>query len=341
MSDALKGLFSAFARGIVAVPENASGFLMRAEPPLDDSWRQRLTCEQTFKPAHDALAAAGARVTRRLEGSFDFGFCLLTKHRAENLANIARAWKLTRSGGVLVCAGAKSAGAQTVERSVVRALADAHEGGVEGFAKHHGRIFWFTRAARVPSVLEQWAAGGDLQKVAATGCLSRPGIFSWDEIDAGSRLLADALPANMSGAVADLGAGWGYLALELLKRCPEIARLDLYEAEWLALEAARANLEALHHAPALGFHWHDVAADALPRRYDGVVMNPPFHTGRAADVELGRAFVAAAAIALHPGGRLLMVANRHLPYEAALKANFASWRTLREEARFKVIEATR
>ncbi len=70
-------------------------------------------------------------------------------------------------------------------------------------------------------------------------------------------------------------------------------------------------------------------------------MNPPFHDSHAANPALGVAFITAAAKVLKPGGKLLMVANRNLPYEAALAQAFASFTTLEENDRFKVIEAVR
>ena len=39
-------------------------------------------------------------------------------------------------------------------------------------------------------------------------------MFSHGRIDPGSRLLAEALPADLSGKVADFCAGWGYLSAE-------------------------------------------------------------------------------------------------------------------------------
>jgi 16S rRNA (guanine1207-N2)-methyltransferase len=68
-------------------------------------------------------------------------------------------------------------------------------------------------------------------------------------------------------------------------------------------------------------------------------MNPPFHVGRSDAPELGRAFIAAAARALRPGGRLWLVANRHLPYEAALAGAFAFVNVLADAQGFKVITA--
>jgi 16S rRNA (guanine1207-N2)-methyltransferase len=88
----------------------------------------------------------------------------------------------------------------------------------------------------------------------------------------------------------------------------------------------------------LAYHWHDVAA-GVPGRYDLVVTNPPFHRGREEDVDLGRAFLAAAARALRAGGELWLVANRHLPYEAALARDFAQVREVAAAQGFKVVVA--
>jgi 16S rRNA (guanine1207-N2)-methyltransferase len=118
-----------------------------------------------------------------------------------------------------------------------------------------------------------------------------------------------------------------------------VAALDLYEADARALQLARDNLAAWGAGVPLQFHWHDVAA-GLPRRYDAIVCNPPFHAQGAGErVDLGRAFIVAAAAALSPGGRLWLVANRHLPYEAVLDASFGSTRVVAQHDGFKVIEA--
>jgi 16S rRNA (guanine1207-N2)-methyltransferase len=71
---------------------------------------------------------------------------------------------------------------------------------------------------------------------------------------------------------------------------------------------------------------------------DTVVTNPPFHAGRAADPDLGRAFIAAAAAMLKPGGQLWLVANRHLPYETAMAAQFRSVEEVAGDARFKILQ---
>ena len=75
--------------------------------------------------------------------------------------------------------------------------------------------------------------------------------------------------------------------------------------------------------------------------YDAVVMNPPFHTGREGDPELGRAFITAARRCLRPNGTVYMVANRHLPYETTLEQCFAKVLELPGNGRFKLFQASR
>ncbi|NMW24374.1 methyltransferase, partial [Rhodanobacter denitrificans] len=168
------------------------------------------------------------------------------------------------------------------------------------------------------------------------------GLFAWDRIDRASALLAEHLPTDLRGRVADLGAGYGYLSAQVVARCPRVEALDLYEAEARALEPARTNLARAKREYgrelAATIYWHDVTR-GLAQRYDAIVSNPPFHQGRADLPELGRAFIVSAAEALVPDGRLLIVANRHLPYEAVLASRFHEVRTLVVREGFKVIEA--
>ena len=152
-------------------------------------------------------------------------------------------------------------------------------------------------------------------------------------------LLVEALPSNLQGRVADFGAGWGYLSQQVLGRCPQVTALDVFEADARALALAQCNL-ADAKVP-VTYHWQDVAA-GVAGRFDAIVCNPPFHAlGRGDRPDIGRAFIAAASTALRAGGRLWLVANRHLPYEEALGSGFAQVRTVAQQGGFKIVEAVK
>jgi 16S rRNA (guanine1207-N2)-methyltransferase len=152
-------------------------------------------------------------------------------------------------------------------------------------------------------------------------------------------MLADSVPEQTKGIGADLGGGYGFLSREILDHCPNVERMDLYEAEFRALTCIQETL-----APFEGrftAQWADVLNDLPEKGYDFVVMNPPFHTGRADNSALGRGFIRAAARTLKPGGMLWLVANRHLPYEGELAAYFKEHEMLEDEAGYKIIRAAR
>jgi 16S rRNA (guanine1207-N2)-methyltransferase len=118
-----------------------------------------------------------------------------------------------------------------------------------------------------------------------------------------------------------------------------VGRLDLYDANHAALEAAKANVaENAPKVPAR-FFWHDLAGEPVKDKYDLVIMNPPFHEGHAAEPSLGQAMIKTAASSLRGGGRLLLVANRGLPYEPVLAENFKESGETCRNARFKVLWA--
>ncbi|MBM3506605.1 MAG: class I SAM-dependent methyltransferase [Alphaproteobacteria bacterium] len=326
-------LLETFAAAGLPRPGPGRGVFLNAvaSPALDAEWRRALVCEQTHKGRHDALARLSCDVRVQAGGAFDAGLVLLTKHKAAALAAVARAAAMVAPGGVLACAGARDAGALSVQKRVGATIA------LEGqrFAAHQ-RAFWLRRPEALPPVLADWQAEGALRRVAPDGHVAAPGVFAWDRVDEGSQLLADHLPDELAGRVADFGCGWGYLAAEVLRRRHAVASLDLIDAEWSALEAAKANVAD----PRARFLWRDLATEGGAGPYDWIVTNPPFHAGVGAEPDLGRAVLVAAARALKPGGGLVLVANRQMAYERTLDAHFAARQVLAETPRYKVLLAT-
>ena len=333
---ALEVLLLPLATGALRWPAGGGALFLRARDgwPLHRQASPGLVCEQTFKPAFDALQRSGFDVRERAgEARYPLVLLLPPRQRDEARALFARAVASAADGGIVVACMPNDEGAKSGQSDLARIAGPLHV-----LSKQHCRVFWSgpLQGAVDEELAAQWSAL-DAPRVVANGrFLSRPGVFAWDRIDSASALLAEHLPADLAGRGADLGAGYGYLASEVLARCPGVTTLDLYEAEARALELARRNVGAPNVE--LGFHWHDVTV-GLPHRYDFIVSNPPFHAqGREGRPDIGRAFIAAAAQALVPGGRLWLVANRHLPYEAVLDASFGRVRTVAQQAGFKVVE---
>jgi 16S rRNA (guanine1207-N2)-methyltransferase len=293
---------------------------------------------QTYKPLADELARLGLDPLAEPAPPLPLAVVFATKHKEEVLYHIALAAEALEEGGSLIVSAANDLGAGSLEKRCAELF-----GGIETYSKHKCRVFRARKdAARLDrELLDAWRRAGELQLIPGTGLHSRPGLFSWKTVDPGSRLLAGQLPDNLAGRGADLGAGYGYLSRELLARSRHITELHLFEAEKKALDAAGRNLEDRAGNAALHFHWADVTAGLPVNRLDFVVMNPPFHTGREAVSALGRAFVRAALEALRPGGRLFLVANRHLPYEGEIDAMAGRVDSKVEGGGFKVIRAVK
>jgi 16S rRNA (guanine1207-N2)-methyltransferase len=330
VNPALEALMLAFSAQD-AVPARA--LFLGAEPhPALRHWPE-ITGWQPLKPRADAWQRAGfPRVDELPRGKWPLVLVLPGKSRDETLCWFALARDRLAAGGRIAAAMPNTAGAGRFEKELARAT-----GNLGSIQKHKCRAFHATDdGSWNEAVFDEWRALGIPRGIPGTGFITQAGIFSSGHIDPGSRLLADHLPGNLHGHAADPGAGWGFLSDALLRRCPKIERLDLFEADARALDCARKNLA--FHQRDLGFHWHDVTT-GLPGAYDAIVMNPPFHSGQAADVDLGRAFLTSAAAALKRGGKLFLVANRQLPYESALDDLRLAWRKAAEDNTYKLLFA--
>ena len=259
---------------------------------------------------------------------------LCGRHRGRNELDIAEALERVADGGTGLVAGGKEDGVASLAKRLGKMVA------LDGQApKHHGLAFWF-RAAD-----DRKAVAAELRRLNPPVLIdgrfeTAPGMFSHGRIDPGSKLLAEALPANLSGKVADFCAGWGYLSAELVARCKDVASVDLYEADHQSLEAARRNLAGM--SAATRFFWRDLLAEPIETRYDAIVMNPPFHQGRAAEPGIGSKLIAVAAKALKSRGSLYLVANKGLPYERDLAGGlFSEYRQVANDKAFNIFVARR
>ncbi len=283
--------------------------------------KERCVIIQTVKTHYDAFEAAGWSCAIAPEGDFAASVVCLTRAKAQARGFIAQAVAL---GGQVVVDGQKTDGAESFLKDC-RKRADV----TAVLSKSHGKLFAFSGGD-----FSDWAIGDPTE--VAPGLITVPGVFSADGIDPASAALVAALPEKLGKQVADLGAGWGYLSKAILER-DTVETLYAVEADHAALTCAKANVSD----DRAEFFWADATTWQPRAKMNTVVMNPPFHTGRKAEPDLGRAFISAAAKMLAPTGHLWLVANRHLPYEPHLEACFAKVQEVAGDNRFKILHAER
>ena len=318
----------ALEAGLLVLPPEGRIAVLRPRAGYDLSGlpKERAEVIQGFRPDHDAFAAQGYATAVEPSGRYAAAVVAVPRAKAEARALIAAAAAAVEPGGPIAVDGQKTDGVDSLLKELRGRVSLS-----EALAKAHGKIAVFANPG--PAALTGWAEGGPRRL--PEGFVTHAAAFSAGEVDPGSAALAAALPARLPPRVADFGAGWGYLSAAILKR-EGVEELHLVEAEHGALEAARQNIRD----PRARFHWADATRFAPDARFGAVVMNPPFHTERAADPGLGRAFIAAAARVLAPTGVLYLVANRHLPYERTLAEQFREVAELPAPPAYKIYRAT-
>jgi 16S rRNA (guanine1207-N2)-methyltransferase len=335
--NAVKTLFLPFELGAVPVPGADGRWLfLNAEVPKDgvEDFRSCLTCVQGFRPGFIDLQRAGYTTFAELDASASFAgaLVLLGRHREQNRRNIDMALGCSRIGATVLVAGAKTSGIESMRKEMAAVLPVGPT-----WSKHHAQVFQLTRTPN-------WAMPSyePTAHIEADGLRfeTAAGMFSHKAVDAGSALLAGCL-TGLKGNGADFGAGWGYLSCMALSKSPGIRSMHLFEADHASLYAAKTNLTRSFPNAMASFSWTDLAREPPEEKFDFIIMNPPFHAGRHAEAGIGRRMIEVAAASLKPGGELLMVANKQLPYEDTLQMQFRRFERIAEDRLYKVIRALR
>ena len=138
------------------------------------------------------------------------------------------------------------------------------------------------------------------------------GVFSRGEVDTGTRLLLEALPAEMGGEILDLGCGWGVIGVSVARKWPE-CRVTMADVNLRALDLSREN--AKRNRAEVECVESDGMAAFAGRLFDAVVTNPPIRAGKQV---IYRMF-ADASKSLKPGGALYLVIRKQQGAESCMK----------------------
>lgn len=167
--------------------------------------------------------------------------------------------------------------------------------------------------------------------------ISYPGVFAHGRLDEGTALLLDTLSAmDLNGEVLDFACGAGLIGACIAARHHDTSVITLSDTSAMALRACEETLAANHLDGSV------LASDGLSEisgSFDLVVSNPPIHAGVKTDNLLGMRLLESVREHIRPDGKLIIVANIHLPYEHWLSKQFKKFSELAVNENYKVIEA--
>ena len=336
-SDVFRALITPLQNGDLALPVEGRILLINIDPgpPAALFPAERTTCWHWLKNAADHWAQSGYAVSaEKPQGVFAAIFLALPQQRDSALGLMAQAEKLLAEDGVLVIAAPNDGGGRRLAEDLAPYCPAHHSA-----SKQKCRIVWATRkeCAALP---ESWIDRAALHVHPETGMWTRPGLFSWDRVDAATRLLLPFIPQDQTGAFCDPGCSNGVITCAILRGNPKAAEVSAYDVDFRAVEACRRNVAGLGLSTLVAVHWQDFTVGPAAPDADWVVMNPPFHQGKMETIALGQGFIARAAARLKRHGTLLLVANAHLPYEKILQAHFTAIEKCYEGQGFKIFRAS-
>lgn len=266
---------------------------------------------------------------------FDYACIAFPKNMSEGRYAIAKAISVLKRGGRLLCVAENKAGGTRLKKICDSfGLSD-----ISVVSKNKSKCcFSHISVYNEQAVSDAFDAGRPC-KVLNDRYYSQAGIFGWNKIDVGSKILTSYIPEDLKGHGADFGCGYGYLSDTVAASCPKVKSLICLDVDHRAVTACEKNMQK--YDLKTGFIWADITQcdkniQKNIRNLDFVIMNPPFHADKNVNIELGQAFIQVAHASLRRGGRLYMVANVHLPYEGLLQNTFFNVEKVHEGQGFKV-----
>ncbi len=165
---------------------------------------------------------------------------------------------------------------------------------------------------------------------------SKPGVFSWKQLDRGSLFLTRSLAEKginfSTKTVLDLGCGSGHLALfaaSLGARSIQATDNNVTAVAICNFNFERNKIEG-----------HSLCSDCaqdIQDQFDVVLCNPPFHKGKNLDPDLTHKFLENGAKRLVPNGQAFYVVNAFIPIERLAKSYFSNCETLANDKHYKVV----
>lgn len=273
------------------------------------------------------------------ENSIDNFFYRVSKEKPVVHHLLNQAWRCLKPGGKLLLTGYKNEGTKTYIEKIAK-LFDCNKNIQKKGPVYSAELYKQTECDTTKLLDDsQYAQARTIAPESGLKLLSKPGLFGWNKIDAGSALLIEQLSQlslPQSSICLDLGCGYGYLSIAAasLSNCKDIQAWILTDNNAAALQLAQQNLLANQITGEV------IPADAgkeLSTKADLLLCNPPFHQGFEIDGDLTDKFLQNAKRLLAPNGIALFVVNQFIPLERKAAPLFKQVKLLADNGSFKVI----
>lgn len=272
------------------------------------------------------------------QATYDAVLMALPKGREFARAWLWCAYQTLKPEGKLYLAGENDDGI----RAVLDDAATLFGRNVTLATKGHARVGVSVKAADQRLFPEEWGTDPtELRKqVFSTPqgnfqIATLPGVFSWDRLDDGTRLLLGAAQFAPNQSVLDVGCGNGIIGVAAGHR---VKQVTLTDENLLAVRCAREScrLNQLANATVIATDVYD----GLTEKFDVVLSNPPFHQDFELDKTVAMRIITQAPRVLNQGGKLILVCNAFLTYAEEMATVFGAVRIVAKNSRFMVLEGT-
>ena len=170
--------------------------------------------------------------------------------------------------------------------------------------------------------------------------LNHANVFSQSRPDIGTRFLLSHLPQTRGSVrVLDLACGNGVLGICAARQNPE-ATVTYVDESYMAIDSARLNVKKnLPQTAQSHFFVSDCLSDVSEQAFDLIINNPPFHQQQNVHDGVARRMFKESRKVLRKGGKLVVVANRHLGYHTRLKQIFGNCEIQESNRKFVILSA--
>ena len=135
---------------------------------------------------------------------------------------------------------------------------------------------------------------------------TQPGLFSYKEVDEGTRMLVEsAVVPKEDATILDLGCGYGVIGIVLAKAYPR-ARVYMVDVNPVAVELAKLNAKHNGVADRVTVLQGDLYEPVKDLKFDLIITNPPLAAGMKTVLRI----VEKAPSHLNPRGSLQLVLRK-------------------------------